>query len=157
MCLWTACLCICQASGEARAERFERECQTVATRQRGGQTHREAHVQMARPDLLLDTSRDRFMSPRTAHTLPQSCLDMPCTTSDVCAGHSTTFIISYSCDSFAVVICCPVMASRTLSLHISDRCMNALNASLHPVPCGHSFRYHCNCRLAPCACAPKLQ
>ena len=60
------CVCVRQASGEARAQRFERECQTVATRQSGGQTHREAHVQMARPDLLLDTSRDRFLSPRTA-------------------------------------------------------------------------------------------
>ena len=36
----------------------------MATKQRGGQTNREAHVQMARPDLLLDTSRDRFLAPR---------------------------------------------------------------------------------------------
>lgn len=40
----------------------ERECQTVEAKQRSAQTCREAHVQMARPDLLLDTSRDRILA-----------------------------------------------------------------------------------------------
>ncbi len=40
----------------------ERECQTVEVKQRSAQTCREAHVQMARPDLLLDTSRDKVLA-----------------------------------------------------------------------------------------------
>ncbi len=40
----------------------ERECQTVEVKQRSAQTCREAHVQMARPDLLLDTSRDKILA-----------------------------------------------------------------------------------------------
>ena len=40
----------------------ERECQTVEVKQRSAQTCREAHVQMARPDLLLDTSKDKILA-----------------------------------------------------------------------------------------------
>ena len=40
----------------------ERACQTVEVKQRSAQTCREAHVQMARPDLLLDTSRDKILA-----------------------------------------------------------------------------------------------
>ena len=44
------------------AQRAERQCQTVEVKQRSAQTCREAHVQMARPDLLLDTSRDKILA-----------------------------------------------------------------------------------------------
>lgn len=60
--------CDKQAGDKANTQRYEREVQTVATKQRGGQTCREAQVQMARPDLLLDTSRDRFLSPSIGST-----------------------------------------------------------------------------------------
>ena len=45
-----------------RAMQAERECQTVEVKQRSAQTCREARVQMARPDLLLDTSRDKILA-----------------------------------------------------------------------------------------------
>ncbi|KAL0034540.1 hypothetical protein WJX79_007550 [Trebouxia sp. C0005] len=53
-----------QSAGGSRAMQAERECQTVEAKQRSAQTCREAHVQMARPDLLLDTSRDRILAAR---------------------------------------------------------------------------------------------
>ncbi|DBA79120.1 hypothetical protein WJX77_008342 [Trebouxia sp. C0004] len=53
-----------QSAGGPRAMQAERECQTVEVKQRSAQTCREAHVQMARPDLLLDTSRDKILAAR---------------------------------------------------------------------------------------------
>lgn len=53
--------CALQSVGGPKAKRAERECQTVEVKQRSAQTCREAHVQMARPDLLLDTSRDKLL------------------------------------------------------------------------------------------------
>ncbi|KAL3137905.1 Protein phosphatase 1G [Trebouxia sp. C0009 RCD-2024] len=47
-----------------RAQRAERQCQTVEVKQRSAQTCREAHVQMARPDLLLNTAQDKILAAR---------------------------------------------------------------------------------------------
>ena len=44
-------------------ERLCRQTQTVDTQQRSAQTRREAAVQMARPDVLLDDSLDRVVAP----------------------------------------------------------------------------------------------
>ena len=51
-----------QSTAGPGAKRAERQCQTVEVKQRSAQTCREAHVQMARPDLLLDTSRDKILA-----------------------------------------------------------------------------------------------
>ena len=55
-------LCGVQLTAGPKAQRAERQCQTVEVKQRSAQTCREAHVQMARPDLLLDTSRDKILA-----------------------------------------------------------------------------------------------
>ena len=55
-------ICALQSTAGPGAKRAERECQTVEVKQRSAQTCREAHVQMARPDLLLDTSRDKVLA-----------------------------------------------------------------------------------------------
>ncbi len=54
------------------AQQLERECQTVEVKQSSAQTCREAHVQMARPDLLLDTSRDKTLAASMHSSLTDS-------------------------------------------------------------------------------------
>ena len=49
---------------EGQAEKFHRETQTAEYKSRSMQVGRESGTQMARPDLYLDTSRDRVLSPR---------------------------------------------------------------------------------------------
>ena len=55
-------LCGVQLVAGPKAQCAERQCQTVEVKQRSAQTCREAHVQMARPDLLLNTSRDKILA-----------------------------------------------------------------------------------------------
>lgn len=67
----TQCLCGVQLVAGPKAQRAERQCQTVEVKQRSAQTCREAHVQMARPDLLLDASRDKILAAsEPQHTRP---------------------------------------------------------------------------------------
>ena len=62
VCLPTQGLCGVQLAAGPKVQRAERQCQTVEVKQRSAQTCREAHVQMARPDLLLNTSRDKLLA-----------------------------------------------------------------------------------------------
>lgn len=77
-----------------KAQRAERQCQTVEVKQRSAQTCREAHVQMARPDLLLDTSRDKTLAasepqnPLHACPIPARPHQTLCICSLCCLPHS---------------------------------------------------------------------
>lgn len=59
-----------------RAQRAERQCQTVEVKQRSAQTCREAHVQMARPDLLLNTAQDKILAASKTSVLQVSLLSL---------------------------------------------------------------------------------
>ena len=76
-----------QSAGGPRAQRAERECQTKEVKQRGNQTVREAHVQMARPDLLLDTCRDRTLTASMLYTSASAAVvhasSCPCVTEEL--------------------------------------------------------------------------
>ena len=59
----------------SRTERLCRQTQTVDTQQRSAQTRREAAVQMARPDVLLDDSLDRVVAPSELYCMHQNPAD----------------------------------------------------------------------------------